>query len=65
MTDKTADRRLPCATCRREFDPALLDAKPTPRDLARHKSLEACADAGCDFSRLECEECYGPGFNAL
>lgn len=65
MSHTPDETRLACDVCRRQFDPALLDAKPSARDLARHGSLEACADAGCDFTRFQCQECYGPGFNSL
>jgi hypothetical protein len=59
---KSDDAPLPCDKCRRMFHPAALDAKPSASDLEKHGSLEACADAGCDFERLECRECSGPGY---
>jgi len=65
MTQAPAEKRLPCDACRRAFDPAQLDAKPSAEDLARYGTLEACADAGCDFTRLECAACYGPGYTTI
>lgn len=55
----------PCDVCKRHFSLLDLDSKPSEADLARHGSLQACADAGCDFPRLECRECYGPGYVSL
>lgn len=56
MTDK-------CAKCGGTFPIQKLDAKPGPGHWTAEQ-LEAAADSGRDFDRLECEPCYGPNFTA-
>ena len=49
--------KAPCMKCGKLTDYALLDAKPDPRQLARGIPPE-----DCDFTVLECQSCYGPGW---
>lgn len=59
-----------CARCGVEWPIDGLDAKPTPTlwlwiirlFLGQKRMLSYTADHGYDFDRLECVECYGPGF---
>lgn len=46
-----------CMKCHQEFHLDYLDAKPDPAQLAAGIPRD-----GCDFTRLECKECYGPGW---
>ena len=61
-----------CQSCRQPVDIAHLDAKPArlarrwyswaiPARL-RLWQLRRAADTGVDFDRLECADCYGPGY---
>lgn len=53
-----------CHECGKLVPISQLDAKPgpghfTPEQLAR------AGDTGQAFNRLECQDCYGPGWNPL
>lgn len=52
--------KAPCAKCGKLTDYALLDAKPDPKQLAQGTPREAC-----DFTLLECQSCYGPGWHPM
>lgn len=52
-----------CAECGKKTPVHLLDAKPGPERWTVER-LRAAADAGADFNRLECRDCYGPGYVA-
>jgi len=59
-----------CAKCGRVTGIDELDAKPSPTRLLRLVRLlrgqlfmlRYAADRGYDFDRLECRDCYGPGY---
>jgi hypothetical protein len=51
-----------CHECGALTPLALLDGKPSKKAIAAYGSLENCADRGCDFERLLCQTCYGPGW---
>lgn len=50
-----------CACCGREFPIEALDAKPGPGHFTEAQLSDA-AERGDDFDRLECSDCFGPGF---
>lgn len=56
-----------CARCGGLFHIDALDAKPSSlpgyRGFDQIYRLEQAADAGEDFDRLECADCYGPGYS--
>jgi hypothetical protein len=55
---------IECHQCGKLFDAEELDAKPG----AGHWSMEQlamAADTGRPFDRLECKDCYGPGYLPL
>ena len=61
-----------CSQCHRIFDINELDAKPTMtptlRDFKRRHGqrhmLSYAAKYGYDFDKLECADCYGPGYES-
>ena len=65
MSDNDTAR---CANCGRRFHIDALDSKPSsfPRRPVEHQlaRLDEAADRGEDFDRLECADCYGPGYEA-
>ncbi|WP_036281394.1 hypothetical protein [Methylocystis sp. ATCC 49242] len=65
MTYYLSGELVACHCCGKLTDLALLDAKPSHLDMARYHTLADAADAGCNFTRLECEECYGPEWNPM
>ena len=55
---------LPCGNCGCPTLVRKLDAKPGPGHWTSEMLAEA-ADTGLEFSRLECGECYGLGYEVL
>lgn len=64
---------LPCQSCGKLVHIDLLDSKPELTLWLRFLRflrgqlfmLAYCGDHGHDFTVLECEECYGPGWCPL
>lgn len=50
-----------CDNCGGLTPIALLDGKPGPGHFTI-KQLQAAAELGKNFDRLECAACYGPGY---
>lgn len=50
-----------CEQCGKETPIDQLDAKPGPGNWNRDR-LQRAADAGANFDRLECGDCYGPHY---
>lgn len=63
--------KMRCDSCRREFEPHELDAKPRLGPVllivrlfrGRAAMMDFAGDRGYDFNRMECRDCYGPGFS--
>jgi len=61
-----------CESCQHLFAISELDAKPQINSRLRRiraregqiAMLQRAADLGFDFDRLECRNCYGPGYLA-
>lgn len=53
-----------CDNCGTATPLSRLDAKPGRGHFTREQ-LAIAGDTGRAFNRLECEACYGPGFNVL
>lgn len=52
-----------CDCCGRPTPVSLLDSKPGPGHFTIAE-LNQASDEGRPFDRLECEDCYGPGWVA-
>lgn len=57
-----ADEATPCASCGKMTRMSKLDAKPRAGHFTVDQ-LARAADAGAELKRLECDYCYGPGYN--
>lgn len=57
---------LPCAKCGKMTPIHLLDAKPESlaNKQAEYEDILEAADAGEQFEVLQCQECYGPAWEA-
>ena len=54
----------PCHNCGVLTPISQLDGKPGPGHYTPEQLADA-GDTGQPFNRLECQDCYGPGWNPL